>query len=492
MTNQKIQINIRNERGDSPSSKYPLNILFTADECSGCAEKQINQSLPLSKFSSLSAKSVEGGRIYIGCGKLPSKGQKDPNGGDQPNPNSNQYFGWIEFSCLETDDSVFINLSNVDQTALPLTLSGIDHKGEPWKVGYKVPNSNLLDKLKQVANTSAQIEANTETGSITKVLAPNKKPQAYPSYDSYIKSLINANAKITSTSDVAEETVGPILFSGNFHSPETGEQYILTLKGSNGMYFRIKEDQFVTTYLYQCDGGTIYYAKEKDLPYEEHCFSQNDNNKDHKERNIHNSLFRNLCIGINEGYFTPTGENNTVNFCLEDPFASGQGNPYARILYENTNSYGFPYADSNLKVLMTSKLGAPIEMTILPDNKAADYNADAENQNNYPLISQYHMAFGADSDVGGPVTIGKCRYIKSENYSGFLPIVSEWTKIIFNNPEYYIWFKNDGSVPLEKSVVFGEYAMGFVSSTINGVNNYTFASITEATFAGKTAPPKPC
>ena len=491
MTNHKIQINVKNERDDTPSSSYPLNILFTADECSGPAQEKINKSLPLSQFPSLIADSVKGGRIYIGCGKLPSKTESGLHGGDQPDPTSKQYFGWIEFSCFGSDDSVFINLSNVDQTALPLTLSGIDQKGKPWRVGYKVNNLALLDKLKKVANESAQIIAHTETGKITKVLAPNKKPAAYPSYDSYLKSLIDASAKVTSTSDVADPKVGPILFRGNFHSPETKYNYILTLKGSNGMYFRLKQDQFVTTYLYQCDGGTLYYAKAKDLSYEENCFPQNDKNPAHKERNIYNSLFRNLCIGINEGYFTPTGENNTVNFCLHIPFASGNGNPYAKILYHNTNSYGFPYADSNLKVLMNSQLGVPIEMTILPDDKAADYNADAENQSNYPLISQYHMAFGAGSDVGGSVTIENCRYVKSENYSGFLPIVSEWTKIVFNNPDHYIWFKTDGSVPLEKSVVYGDYAMGFVSSTTNGVNNYTFASITEATFADKSAPPKP-
>ncbi|MCP4213597.1 MAG: hypothetical protein GY765_03025 [bacterium] len=492
MSTNKIQIKIKNERGNFPTTAYPLHVLFTAMDCAGPAKSLLNTSMPLASFPTLVADSVKGGRLYIGCGPLPSKTKAGADGANQPVPNSRQYYGWIEFSCFGTDDSVFINLSNVDQTGLPLALSGLDKKGNPWTVGYKESNNDLLHDLKGVSKKTAHIEADTENSTINKVLAPNKVPDAYAPLDAYRDSLINGRggvgAKVTSTSDVAVKSTGPIVFTGSFHPPQTVNNYVLTMKGTNGMYFRIKQDQLLTKNLYQCDGGTIYYANAPDLPYASNCFPQNNTDISNVQRKIPNSLFRNICIGFNEGYFTPAGENNTVNFCLNDPFTGGLGNPYARILHEESNSYGYPYADSNLKVLMNGNLSEEIQLTILPDDKAEGYNANAQSQNNYPLISKYHMAFGAGSDVGGPVTIGKCRYISSENYAGFLPIVSQWTKIVFNDPNHFIWFKTDGSVPDKDAVKCGSYAMGFNPNEIDGVTNFAFGPVTAATFAGKTAP----
>ena len=61
-------------------------------------------------------------------------------------------------------------------------------------------------------------------------------------------------------------------------------------------------------------------------------------------------------IGINEGYFSMTNPANNDNSMFPGlvPFATGDGNQYAQVIHEGSNSYGFPYADSNLKVLSNS------------------------------------------------------------------------------------------------------------------------------------------
>ncbi|HTX39908.1 MAG TPA: hypothetical protein VME43_33045 [Bryobacteraceae bacterium] len=39
----------------------------------------------------------------------------------------------------------------------------------------------------------------------------------------------------------------------------------------------------------------------------------------------------------------------------------------------NSNSYGFPYSDKNLKTLIVAAIDTPITVTILKDDQAHDY-----------------------------------------------------------------------------------------------------------------------
>jgi hypothetical protein len=46
---------------------------------------------------------------------------------------------------------------------------------------------------------------------------------------------------------------------------------------------------------------------------------------------------------------------------------------YAQIMHETSNSYGFPYADANLKTLLVAAIDSPITLTILKDEETGDY-----------------------------------------------------------------------------------------------------------------------
>ena len=77
---------------------------------------------------SFSATKLVSSRFYVGYGPMPAN----------PDPNSLQYDGWIEFSGTEVDKGVWPNLSNVDIAHLPLTLKGKSFEnGKPFSLGYR-------------------------------------------------------------------------------------------------------------------------------------------------------------------------------------------------------------------------------------------------------------------------------------------------------------------------------------------------------------------
>jgi hypothetical protein len=145
-----------------------------------------------------------------------------------------------------------------------------------------------------------------------------------------------------------------------------GSDPILTIR-SDSDTFQILKSQFSTEYLYRCDGGQVVFNGKNVLQ------NQNDQGGSLAPAVYTNSLFRNLCIGINEGYFTAGGANDSSKFSSDKPFQNGQGNVYAQIIHEASNSYGFPYADSNLKTLLVGAIDTPITLTILKDDESGGY-----------------------------------------------------------------------------------------------------------------------
>jgi hypothetical protein len=131
--------------------------------------------------------------------------------------------------------------------------------------------------------------------------------------------------------------------------------------------FQILKNQFTTEYIYRCDGGKIVFDGES-LPQ-----NRPDNEGRDAPAVYTNSLFRYLYIGINEGYFTAEGPNDSSKFSSEKPFRNSQGSVYAQIVHKTSNSYGFPYADANLKTLVVAAIDSPITLTILKDDETGDY-----------------------------------------------------------------------------------------------------------------------
>ena len=363
----KFTFKVVNNRGDGTQ----LYLLLTATSNSGLEGIEPGKSTLLQEFftanpsHSFSAETLVGSRLYVGYGTLPPA----------PDPNSNQYYGWIEFSRNETDPGVWLNLSNVDIVGLPLALSGkLAGNGQTFSLGYKTPVKDIVVDLKARALTQQSPAVVKDCGGgRTKIVAPNIQFPFYRSYDEYLNTLTTAGAKLTIKTDTpigaASKTFTGAFTTGTYQElANTGP--ILTLTSGSDS-FQILKSQFTTEYLYRCDGGTIIYDGAT-LPQ-----NRPDNGGQDASAVYTNSLFRNLCIGINEGYFTADGPNDSTAFSADKPFQNGQGNVYARIIHETSNSYGFPYADANLKTLLVAAVDTPITLTILKDDEAGGHQAGA-------------------------------------------------------------------------------------------------------------------
>jgi len=388
---------------------------------------------------------IAAGRLYIGYGAFPAA----------PVPNGTQYFGWIEFTRLTTDTCVWINMTNVDMVGLPLAIAGTNAgEASQWSLGYNTPVTSLISAIKEQALTGsdpslAEITCVTEKQgySPTKIVAPDICPESYSSYDTYIASLRAASAQLVITTD-APSGASAKIFTGSFvpvpgdidpnNEPVTDIAISLT-SGENDT-FQIETGQLTSNICYQCDGGTLIYngitvpQNQTTLPLT-------------ADEVYANSTFRNIMIGINEGYFSATEVNYSANYPYLVPFASKEGSVYAEVVHSNSNSYGFPYADSNLKVLISSSLTAPITLTIMTDDAGYGYTAQPENGGNQPQSGQYQFGIGAGSQALGSIQIGNCTYLPTDQgaYGGFLPTLNEWTQMYFTGPNQYIWFKTTGN-----------------------------------------------
>jgi hypothetical protein len=360
----KFTFKIVNHRGDETQ----LNLLLTvASGASGLEGIEIGKSTPLAEFfsrnpsHSFSAEKLVSCRLYVGYGTMPAS----------PDPNSNQYYGWIEFSRNpEGDKGVWLNLSNVDIVGLPLTLSGKSIDGDPFSLGYKKSVKSIISYIETRALVSQGPAVVKDCGGgRTKIVAPNIQFPFYRKYDDYLNTLTVAGAELTILTDTPKggtsKTFTGSFAKGTYQSIADADPILTLTSGSDT--FQILKSQFTTEYLYRCDGGHVVFNGVS-VPQ-----NQNDQDGTLASAVYTNSLFRNLCIGINEGYFTADGTNDSSKFSSDKPFQNGQGNVYAEIMHEFSNSYGFPYADSNLKTLLVAAIDTPITLTILKDDESGGY-----------------------------------------------------------------------------------------------------------------------
>ena len=269
------------------------------------------------------------------------------------------------------DKGVWLNLSNVDIVGLPLTLKGkSSDDSRPFSLGYRKSVKDIVSDMKSRALVRQDPAVVKDCGGgRTKIVAPNIQFPFYRGYDGYLGTLTLTGASLTIQTDTPK--AGPSkTFTGNFtkgtYQSLADAGPILTLRSGSDT-FQILKSQFTTEYLYRCDGGQIVFNGET-LPQ-----NRDDKSGTFASAVYTNSLFRNLCIGINEGYFAADGPNDSTKFSSDKPFRNGQGSVYAQIMHETSNSYGFPYADANLKTLLVAATDSPITLTILKDDETGDY-----------------------------------------------------------------------------------------------------------------------
>ena len=457
ITMNPIQINLTNLRTSDITVLMTVN--NTTANVTGITVN-VPTSITAITDNVIYASNIDGGRLYFIDGPLTT---------NVPIPNQvGQYYGWIEFSQKPSDCPTpagicqyWVNLSNVDITGMQLALTGTDINGTAFSVGYKQSATDMI------ASLAAAFSASTVgTGKTKKILAPNHLPSAYDSYQPYINSLTGTSAGMIITSDDSIKFTGGFC---NYFDTVITKTVVVLLTDSNGNTIKVTEESLTTEILYQCDGGHIYYNNTK--------WPQNRGDGGSTVTTT-NSVFRDICIGFNEGYWTPSKTINNCNFPVMTPFLNG-GNKYAQMVHNNSNSYGFPYADSNLKVLITALAGTsyPLGLTICDDSTPVGYNS-VKSSNNAPQCGTTTLGV-ADSSLG-IIRVGECTYSTTGhgNYGGFLPEMDKWTKMSFNlgtPTEINIWV-NSNEISGATGGIINQDCNGLpIISSINGAIKWSLA-----------------
>lgn len=478
-----FKISLNNLRNGDDNYLYLM--LTATGDYSG--DLTLNQSMTLAAFKqqfpdlSFSIDYIDAGRLYVGYGELPQS----------PVPDGSQYYGWVELTRKETDQCVWINLTNVDVVALPLALAGVTPENSNWSLGYENSITDIIGNLESVlVSNDAKIVCSTGKPGYapTKIVGPNIVPQSYRSYDDYIAALRAASAELVITTDTPAGANAKV-FSGSFipaASPASSTDPVISLTSAQGDTFVVEIGQFTSEIIYRCDGGTLIYNGQ--------TVPQNQTKTPLTADEVYaNSTFRNIMIGINEGYFTPVGDNYSANFPYYTPFKSSTGSQYAEVIHNGSNSYGFPYADSNLKVLISASLTGTINLTIMTDDAAYGYDSTPPNNGNQPLSGDYQFGIGANSQALGTIEIGNCRYLPNADgaYGGFLPTLSEWTKMYFSGPDKYIWFKTTGAGSLVGSDCFDCNGQPYAGTIDFGTNKDAIWPANVSWNPAKQSPPRP-
>jgi hypothetical protein len=374
---------------------------------------------------------IDSGRLYFTQG-LPTD--------NPPTPNGDTYYGWVEFSqkksdCINGVSQFWINLSNVDIFGLPLSISGTDINNEVFSLGYASGATQTIEYLGKKFP-----KAISKAGLFNKILAPNIEPYAYLSFNTYLGGLIKSGAKMTIISDTTSSGTTQTFKGGfvNNYDKSLSGTVIVSLVDDKQNTFKITDTNLTSDIIYKCDGGSIYYNNIK-LP-------QNRSGKTDNEI-VTNSVFREIVLGLNEGYFIPNGNVNSCYFPTYTPFLNG-GNKYAEEIHKCSNSYGFPYADSNLKVLITAtaSTSSPVTITICDDITPFGFTNNSISTNNAPTCDDYTFGIGTGSSVGD-IQIGSCTYTAGPNgtYGNNLPSYSGWTQMYFSGKTSYIWVLTSGN-----------------------------------------------
>lgn len=318
-----LQVVIQNQTGS--------DVFVQATGTGGSASIPLAQPLALSNLPltgglpSFTIDNLSAGRLYFSRGAVMPAGDLDPG---NPNVASIRYDS-VE---LTVDGTPFAsaNLTAVDQFALAMTLESLDSQGQVLHtLDYRKNAMEVIALLRTLAPKA--VVPRDANQSFVRVLSPLKEPDLYPSFDNYVSTLDGQAIEIAGH------------FFGNPQS-----DYVYSGRIEHGGVTLTSADKSVNlviaaadlnnTSIYRSNGAYMINGKAGSI-------DQND---------VNAAVYRDVMTGLNLGYFSATDPtaNNSANWGPLVPFASSNGNRYADIIYQASDSYGFPFADNKLKVLL--------------------------------------------------------------------------------------------------------------------------------------------
>ncbi|MEP0263054.1 beta-1,3-glucanase family protein [Dokdonia sp.] len=327
-----MKITITNKSAITDPSQIFLLLTGTGFKGSGIT---VGKSTTLASLTnnSFDLTQIDSGRLYISYyTALPTN----------PAPTSNNYYGYIELT-LGTDNVVWTDLSSVDTFGVPIAM-----ELGATKLGYSKSHNTIVQEIATALGGTNGTAVQRKNGKgNTKVVGANVLYMNQPSYDSYLKTLKGKSLTIKNVKD------SPLKydFTGTFKTDGSISLTSTTPK----LTFEIPAADLTNKTIYLSNGNCIYNGKKRN------AMSPNDTCA---------AVYRDIMVGINEGYFSATGKNDSSLFSNLTPFANGHGNVYAKVIHEGSDSYGYPFSDKNLKTLIKVPVtsASNLKLTILTDD----------------------------------------------------------------------------------------------------------------------------
>ena len=263
------------------------------------------------------------------------------------------------------------NLSSVDQLGFALGLKAISKGGATLQsVGYK---SSFLDIYNKIENETVE----SIPQSFSRLVSPLHIDKAdQPNLDAYLKSLdgqiINLEGNYDGSKDAGGKTHAAAHFSYTCNFKH--DDVVLKANPGSGIQHDISIPNFADM-IFPCEGA--FNVEGSDA-------GANRNGKGDKVgfNDPWSTVVRNFLVGFNVGFFgfkEKRGEyvydcNNSWDweddFAFKNTFKGGPcWNEYARIISENSNSYGFPFSDVLGRPLVNLSEASKLQIRVFDDEE---------------------------------------------------------------------------------------------------------------------------
>jgi hypothetical protein len=278
------------------------------------------------------------GRIYFSLDRaMPAENILDPGRGRNM---ATIRYDWVEVT-QDGSQNAAANLTSVDQFGIPLAIRTYKNEVQQAQAGYCKPANVVMESLKKLSKDAFV----TDGVKFVRVLAPVKSPESYPSFDTCLNSL--KGRPITIKGYYYGTPPGDYNYNGSVTS--TGD---INLKSASNNSFSILSSDLTRQAVYFANGA--YYVNDKKI--------------DSLANDMDGAVYRDVMTGFNMGYFGV--ENDSSKWPQTKPFQNGNGNQYAKIIHECSDSYGYPFTDNSNKVLISidpAKVDT-LRISILADN----------------------------------------------------------------------------------------------------------------------------
>ncbi len=342
-----------------------------------------------------------GGRIYFSLGQ--PLDTSDLHGGlpDPANPSlksSQQRWDYIE-PTYDGSPSSTVDLTAIDAFSVPLKLQ--DGAGTRM---YNISGGSMFSQLGALSNNDPTVVLK-DGGNVFRVLGPSKVSGPYPSFAGYISAVFTWQNGTAHKTEIKGHYNGIASPPSNAYQPQDYDFFgtvdasgNLTLQGSGtaaGTHTltitatNLRTGIYGANPFYSIDGGPQVL----------------------NSNSVYDAVIRDILGGFNLGFVDSTTidpksspatafgdepsnmwfqSNQFFNFLQPTAPPSGQTfyNPWAKVVFDNSNAYGFPYSD-----LLTS-LPAPVLLP-LPTGDTLQITVQADNPfaaSNIPTVTPFSSA----------------------------------------------------------------------------------------------------